>query len=72
MFFKIVLEPKKTTIVSFKNQSRQCCIDCPKCKKGTIIKGNSAYGCTGYKEGCDFKVSFDVERKIKDQKLLKN
>jgi DNA topoisomerase-3 len=40
-------------------------------QKGTIIKGNSAYGCLGYKEGCDFKVSFDVVReKLKDQKLL--
>jgi DNA topoisomerase-3 len=34
-----------------------------KCKKGTIIKGNSAYGCSGYKEGYDFKVSFDVVKK---------
>lgn len=27
---------------------------CPKCKQGHIIKGKSAYGCSRWKEGCDF------------------
>ncbi len=31
---------------------------CPKCKKGTIIKGKTAYGCNHYKEGCDFRVPY--------------
>lgn len=31
---------------------------CPKCGKGTIIKGNAAYGCSNYKNGCDFKIPF--------------
>jgi DNA topoisomerase-3 len=31
---------------------------CPKCKKGTIIKGKSAFGCNRYKEGCDFRITF--------------
>lgn len=34
-------------------------IVCPKCKKGTIIKGRTAYGCSEYKNGCDFLVPFD-------------
>lgn len=33
-------------------------ITCPKCKKGKIVKGKAAYGCTAFKEGCDFKVMF--------------
>ena len=32
---------------------------CPKCKKGTILKGKTAYGCSEYKSGCDFRLPFD-------------
>ena len=31
---------------------------CPKCKQGIIIKGKTAFGCSRYKEGCDFRVAF--------------
>jgi DNA topoisomerase-3 len=31
---------------------------CPKCKQGSIIKGNTAFGCNRFKEGCDYRVSF--------------
>ncbi|NTW32972.1 MAG: DNA topoisomerase 3 [Bacteroidetes bacterium] len=31
---------------------------CPKCKKGKILKGKTAYGCAEYKSGCDFKIDF--------------
>ena len=40
-------------------------IKCPKCNKGTILKGKTAYGCSNYKNGCGFKVDF----KYKDKKL---
>ena len=32
--------------------------ECPKCKKGNLLKGSSAYGCSSYKNGCDFKLPF--------------
>lgn len=32
---------------------------CPKCKKGNLLKGNSAYGCSEYKLGCDFRLPFE-------------
>lgn len=32
---------------------------CPLCKKGTILKGKSAYGCSEWKAGCTFRLSFD-------------
>lgn len=35
---------------------------CPKCGKGQIIKGKTAYGCSEWKAGCDFKVSFGLVR----------
>jgi len=52
--FKLVLKTKSNTT----NNS----IRCPKCKSGTIIKGKTAYGCSTYKSGCDFRYSFDAIR----------
>jgi DNA topoisomerase-3 len=43
---------------------------CPKCKKGTIIKGKSAYGCSTYKNGCDFTFPFDLIRKKANGKKI--
>ncbi|PKH66091.1 DNA topoisomerase III [Flavobacterium sp. ALD4] len=72
--FKLKLEPKKiaTSTPSTENKANSEPLPCPKCKKGTVIKGNTAYGCSAYKSGCDFKVTFDVVReKLKDQKPTK-
>jgi DNA topoisomerase-3 len=38
---------------------------CPKCSKGKILKGKSSYGCSAWKDGCDFRLAF----KFKDKKL---
>jgi DNA topoisomerase-3 len=65
--FKLKLEPKKTEVKTIPDE-----LTCPKCKKGTVLKGKTAYGCGDYKLGCDFKVTFDVVReKLKDQKPTK-
>ena len=34
---------------------------CPLCKQGTIIKGKTAYGCSRWKEGCNYRVPFAVD-----------
>lgn len=45
---------------------------CPKCGSGTLIKGKTAYGCSRWKEGCDFRFSFAAIRtKAKGQELTK-
>lgn len=31
---------------------------CPKCKKGQIVKGKNAYGCSAWKDGCQFVYPF--------------
>ena len=31
---------------------------CPVCAKGTIIKGNTAYGCSNWKNGCTYRQPF--------------
>lgn len=33
-------------------------IKCPKCGRGYIIRGRSAYGCSCFKEGCDMLLGF--------------
>ncbi|MCA0931899.1 DNA topoisomerase 3 [Lutimonas saemankumensis] len=43
---------------------------CPKCAKGTIVRGKTAYGCSHYKQGCDFVFPFDKLRNLaRGQKL---
>ena len=32
---------------------------CPKCKKGRIIQGKTALGCSRWKEGCDFRAPLE-------------
>ncbi|WP_016991292.1 type IA DNA topoisomerase [Flavobacterium sp. ACAM 123] len=72
--FKLKLEPKKIAAPTppKENKISSDSLPCPKCKKGTVLKGNTAYGCSHYKAGCDFKVTFDLVReKLKNQKPTK-
>jgi DNA topoisomerase-3 len=53
-----------------KNPGQAVVITCPKCKKGTILKGNSAFGCSEFKNGCDFKVLFEqYGKKLTDKQI---
>lgn len=45
-------KPRKPAIKSVEE------IGCPICGKGHLIKGNSAYGCSEYKNGCTFRLQF--------------
>jgi DNA topoisomerase-3 len=45
-------------------------LTCPKCKQGTIVKGKTAMGCSAYKQGCHFKVSFDYFGKKLTEKQI--
>jgi len=45
---------------------------CPKCKQGKLIKGKTAYGCSQWREGCDFKYLFaELKKKAAGRKLTK-
>ena len=64
--FQLILEPKKTA------KPTSEILTCPKCKKGNVIKGKTAYGCSAYNNGCDFIFSFDdVREKANGQVLTK-
>lgn len=32
---------------------------CPVCKKGTLLRGKTAYGCSEYKSGCTFRLPYE-------------
>ena len=51
--FKLILEPKKAKTKPIKMGDI-----CPKCKTGKILKGKTAFGCSNYKVGCDYRVGF--------------
>lgn len=72
--FKLKLEPKHRPDRFLKpvRSEKDKDLPCPKCKQGKILKEKTAYGCSNFKSGCNFKVSFDVIRqKIKGKKPTK-
>jgi DNA topoisomerase-3 len=71
--YKFKLEPKKNVIptsVEESHRKNQDSIPCPKCTKGTVLKGKTAYGCSEYKTGCDYVFTFDNIKKIANGKPL--
>jgi len=45
-------------------------ITCPVCKKGKVITGKKAYGCSEWKEGCEFRVWKSVGGKSVTRAML--
>ena len=43
---------------------------CPKCNKGDVIKGNQAWGCSAYRDGCNFRLPFEfLGKKLSDKTI---
>lgn len=53
-------EKKKSTA---KSPQKSLPLTCPKCGKGTILKGKTAWGCSLYKKSCDFLIPLEIEGK---------
>lgn len=48
-------------------------IPCPVCKKGEMLKGKAAYGCSGFRDGsCSFKLPFSLQGKTLTDKQLQS
>lgn len=46
---------------------------CPLCKKGKLLKGKSAYGCSEWKSGCTYRLPFDGKvENMSDDELRKH
>ncbi|MCT4665450.1 MAG: DNA topoisomerase 3 [Flavobacteriales bacterium] len=67
---KVVLdEYKKLQFFPKENQATKE-NTCPKCHKGTLLKGKTAYGCSQWKQGCDFSFEFDKIRALANGQQL--
>ena len=63
---------KEASVASSRTNTISDVLSCPNCKKGTVIKGNTAYGCSEFKNGCEFRVSFqDIRNKAQGKALTK-
>ena len=64
-------DAKTETVAEKKKEAKSDAItSCPKCKNGTIIKGKTAFGCSAFKEGCNFKIDFEFGGKKLSEKQL--
>ena len=43
---------------------------CPRCKKGHVIKGKTAYGCSAWQSGCDFRFPFSKVKELAKGKSI--
>ncbi|MCB0477039.1 MAG: DNA topoisomerase 3 [Crocinitomicaceae bacterium] len=68
---KIELAPEKKAAP--KKPKEKVDIDelkCPKCQEGDLLKGKKAYGCSRFKEGCDFVLPFEIMgKKLSDKQV---
>lgn len=80
MIEKKELEPQQF-IGELKNMVQQLVFDvltqakkiyCPQCGQGNIIKGHRAWGCSAFKEGCDFTIPFDICPPNSDYEYIKS
>lgn len=74
--YTVALEPKKgavnSSIITPQIDKSATMPSCPKCIKGRLIKGKTAYGCSQWKSGCTFKFSFaDIKTKAAGKPLTR-
>lgn len=63
---------KKATSTKDKQKISPTDLSCPKCRKGKLLKGNAAYGCSEWKSGCGFRLPFKFkQKKIPETQLLR-
>lgn len=71
---EVKLETEKTiTIeqdVKQEEKKQEVILTCPKCKKGRMLKGRTAFGCSEYKNGCTFKIMFEQFGKVLNDKQI--
>ena len=64
-----VFEPKAAPLA---RPTKPAAPRCPRCKRGRVVKGRTAYGCTRHAEGCDWRFPFsEVRAKANGRQLTK-
>jgi DNA topoisomerase-3 len=65
-----IIEDKPDKKTKTKEKANTEAMVCPKCGKGNIVKGKTTWGCTGYIDGCNFRVPFlFMEKKLTDAQI---
>lgn len=65
-----IREKKKNKPITESSENKIANSDCPKCKKGKLLKGKTAYGCSRWKEDCKFRLPFEfMDKKITENQL---
>ena len=67
--FDVSFEKKEEKSTKEKAEKPEILV-CPKCKKGKMIKGKTAWGCSAYKEGCTFIIPFEMLQKSYNSEIL--
>lgn len=52
-------KPSTDAVKAAYNPDDMIGMPCPVCKRGVIVKGKSAYGCSLWREGCTYRLPFD-------------
>ena len=69
--FQLILNPKSQNGIP-KTAIKAATASCPKCKEGILIRGKTAYGCSRWKAGCEFRYSFEkLKTEAAGQQLTK-
>lgn len=53
-----VLSPQPSPPKSEEVRSTE--IPCPRCGRGVLLRGRTAFGCSAYHEGCDYRIPFEI------------
>lgn len=69
---EIAFENKSPAPAPTPAQTEESMPACPKCGTGTLIKGQTAYGCNRWKAGCDFRFNFtEIKSRANGKPLTK-
>jgi DNA topoisomerase-3 len=71
---KIIIEELEKTETKPKSnntkKSKEVELKCPRCHKGTMLKGKKAWGCSAYASGCKTIISFEfLAKKLTDKQV---
>jgi len=69
---KIEQEQEKSPPEKQSKKTDLSVLTCPKCGKGSILTGKTAWGCSSWKEGCEFRIPFQMlGKKLSDKQVEK-
>jgi DNA topoisomerase III len=69
---EVIEDPKTEKKEAKQKEAEASVLICPKCKKGSMLQGKKAFGCSDYKVGCHFIIPFEFEKKKLTEKQIQS